>query len=59
MPTHPRAQADERVGAKAMPGKPSLHPHDLRHAFVTLDGGAALRHVQDAAGHASANITRR
>ena len=32
----------------------TIHPHDLRHAFVTLslDAGASLRDVQDAACHA-------
>ena len=35
-------------------------PHALRHAFVTLalDAGAALRDVQDAAGHADPATTR-
>ncbi len=49
------------IGRVAVPGKPSLHPHDLRHAFVTLslDAGVPLRDVQDSAGHASANTTRR
>ena len=39
----------------------SLHPHDLRHAFVTLalDAGVALHRVQDAAGHADPRTTRR
>ena len=44
-----------RLAAVAVPAKAaSLHPHDLRHAFVTLslDAGASLRDVQDAAGHA-------
>jgi len=38
----------------------SLHPHDLRHAFVTLalDAGVALHRVQDAAGHADPRTTR-
>jgi integrase/recombinase XerD len=49
------------IGAKAVPTNPSIHPHDLRHAFVTLalDAGVPLRDVQDSAGHASADTTRR
>lgn len=49
------------IGAKAVPDKPTLHPHDLRHAFVTLslDAGVPLRDVQDSAGHASPTTTRR
>ncbi|MEV0237835.1 tyrosine-type recombinase/integrase [Nonomuraea sp. NPDC050786] len=36
-----------------------LTPHSLRHTFITLslDAGAALRDVRDAAGHASADTT--
>lgn len=42
-------------------GLPSLHPHELRHAFVTLslDEGESLRDVQDAARHADPRTTRR
>jgi integrase/recombinase XerD len=42
-------------------GVPDLHPHALRHAFVTLalDEGASLRDVQDAARHADPRTTRR
>jgi len=49
------------IGRVGVPNKPSLHPHDLRHAFITLslDAGVPLRDVQDSAGHASANTTRR
>jgi site-specific recombinase XerD len=51
-----------KLARRAVPGKAgSLHPHDLRHAFVTLslDAGASLRDVQDAAGHADPRTTRR
>lgn len=42
-------------------GVPELHPHALRHAFVTLslDEGGSLRDVQDAARHADPRTTRR
>ena len=51
-----------RLAAVSVPIKAtSLHPHDLRHAFVTLslDSGASLRDVQDAAGHADPRTTSR
>lgn len=37
-----------------------LHPHTLRHAFVTLarEAGASLEDVQDAAGHDDPRTTR-
>lgn len=46
----------------AVPNKAeTLHPHDLRHAFVTLslDTGASLRDLQDATGHVDPRTTRR
>lgn len=45
----------------AVPDKASsLHPHDLRHTFVTLslDAGASLRDVQDACNHKDPRTTR-
>jgi len=51
-----------RLARDGVPSKAgSIHPHDLRHAFVTLalDAGASLRDVQDAAGHADPRTTRR
>jgi site-specific recombinase XerD len=48
-----------RLGDKI--GVRRLHPHELRHAFVTLalDAGETLRDVQDAARHADPRTTRR
>ena len=49
----------KRLGSQI--GLPQLSPHQLRHAFVTLslDEGASLRDVQDAARHADPRTTRR
>ena len=49
------------VAKEALPGRPDLHPHLLRHSMITLalDAGVPLRDVQDAAGHADPRTTRR
>lgn len=49
----------KRLGTQI--GLPHLHPHQPRHAFVTLalDEDASLRDVQDAARHADPRTTRR
>jgi integrase/recombinase XerD len=55
-------RALRRLGRDDVPEKATtIHPHDLRHAFVTLslDAGASLPDVQDAAGHADPRTTRR
>ena len=57
-----RQQAGRRIRALGESiGVPRLHPHALRHAFVTLalDEGASLRDVQDGARHADPRTTRR
>jgi site-specific recombinase XerD len=36
-----------------------LSPHSLRHSAITFDAGAALRDVQDYAGHKDPRTTRR
>ena len=51
-----------RLAQDVVPGKAtSLHPHDIRYAFVTLslDAGATLHDLQDAAGHADPRTTQR
>lgn len=50
-----------RLVARALPTRTGdVSPHSLRRSFVTLslDAGATLRDVQDAASHASADTTR-
>lgn len=54
------AKAVARIGKRA--GVESrVHPHRLRHAFVTtaLDAGVPLHDVQDSAGHADPRTTMR
>jgi len=51
-----------KLARRAVPPKAeSLHPHDLRQAFVmlSLDAEASLRDVRVAAGHADRKTTRR
>jgi integrase/recombinase XerD len=50
-----------RVAKASLPSRHDVHPHLLRHAWVTLalDAGVSLRDVQDAAGHADPRTTRR
>ena len=47
--------------AAAIPSWEQLTPHSLRHTAITLalDAGAALRDVQDFAGHRDPRTTRR
>jgi integrase/recombinase XerD len=54
------ARALDRAAAGRTSGPP-LHPHMLRHTFVTtmLDAGVDLRDVQIAARHADPRITMR
>lgn len=60
MDRHAARKIVVRLGREAGIGK-ALHPHMLRHTFVTLalDAGVSLRDVQDAAGHADPRTTRR
>ena len=52
----------KRLAKKAAPGKADrISPHSMRHTFVTmsLEAGAPLQDVQDAAGHADPRTTQR
>ena len=57
---HQAARIITRV-ARAAGLTKRLSPHSMRHTFVTLalEAGAPIHVVQDAAGHASPNTTRR
>lgn len=57
---HQAARIVTRV-ARAAGITKRLSPHSMRHTFVTLclEAGAPIHVVQDAAGHASPNTTRR
>lgn len=59
--TRQRAWEVVRQLARAAGVTKRIHPHSLRHTFVTaaLDAGVPLRDVQDAAGHADPRTTRR
>ena len=50
-----------QLAAQAGVGLPRMHPHMLRHTFVTtmLDAGVDLRDVQIAARHADPRTTMR
>jgi integrase/recombinase XerD len=57
----PADQLVLRAAVSAFLGMPRMHPHMLRHTFVTtmLDAGVSLRDVQIAARHADPRTTMR
>src|SRR4029078_10311315 len=59
--TTPRREAAEGVHPPAAIQLPRIHPHMLRHTYVTtmLDAGVPLRDVQIAARHADPRTTMR
>lgn len=58
---HAGARIVARLARRAGLGAKRITPHSCRHTMVTLalDAGVPLRDVQDAAGHASPETTRR
>jgi integrase/recombinase XerD len=61
MDRHAATRRLRRVAADAGVRLPRMHPHMLRHTFVTtmLDAGVDLRDVQIAARHADPRTTMR
>jgi site-specific recombinase XerD len=61
MDRHAATRRLRRLAEAAVIRMPRLHPHMLRHTFVTtmLDAGVDLRDVQIAARHADPRTTMR
>lgn len=61
MDRHSATRRLHRLAAAAGPRMPNVHPHMLRHTYVTtmLDAGVDLRDVQIAARHADPRTTMR
>ncbi|GIE94644.1 hypothetical protein Ari01nite_21090 [Paractinoplanes rishiriensis] len=61
MDRHAATQRLKQLSATAGIRMPRMHPHMLRHTFVTtmLDAGVSLRDVQIAARHADPKTTMR
>jgi integrase/recombinase XerD len=61
MDRHAATRRLRRLAAQSVVRLPPMHPHMLRHTFVTtmLDAGVDLRDVQIAARHADPRTTMR
>src|SRR5262245_27008626 len=61
MDSHAATRRLKHLAASARIPMPRMHPHMLRHTFVTtmLDAGVSLRNVQIAARHADPRTTMR
>jgi site-specific recombinase XerD len=61
MDRHAATRSLRRLAAESAVRSPRMHPHMLRHTFVTtvLDAGVDLRDVQIAARHADSRTTMR